>query len=323
MKMRYWLAGAYGLAGAALAARLLVRPRDVRWEEHREHLSHAEKSRFVEVGGARIHYHEAGRAGDPVLVLVHGFVASNFVWDGVLVPLAEAGFRVVAPDLVGFGFSAKPRAAEYTVEAQARNLVGLLDALGVERAALVGSSYGGAVAAVCALDFPARVERLVLVGAVSNDEILRHPLLRVARARVLGDLLSPVFLDLRRLAKRRKHRLEARRGGAAYDARRTAAQYRALAASDTHRAAVRTARLWSAARVEREAHKILQPTLIVWGDGDQYLPVRHAERLHRAVPHSRLFVFRGAGHTPQEERPAEFARLVSDFCRDELRTVGG
>jgi len=314
MKKRYWVAGGYGLAVAALLARMLARPREVRWEEHREHLSHAERSRFVEIDGARVHFQEAGAAAAPPLVLVHGFIASNFVWRDVLVPLADAGFRVIAPDLVGSGFSAKPRAGGYTIETQARMIVGLLDALGFRRASLVGSSYGGAVAAVCALDYPERVGRLVLVGAVTNDHILRHPLLRALRVPVVGELLSPVLMDARRLTKRRKWRAAALAGGVLFDEQRFISHHRALAASDTQRAAVRTARRWSAGRVEREAHRIAQPTLIVWGERDVYLPVGLAERLQSLIPRSRLYVFRGAGHTPQEDRPREFAELVADFC---------
>ena len=316
MKKRYWLAGAYGLAGAALVARMLARPRDVSWEEHREHLRHAERSRFVEIGGERLHYHEAGDPAAPPVLLLHGFVASNFVWRDVLVPLADRGLRAVAPDLLGFGFSAKPRAGEYTIETQARLIVRLLDALGVGRATLVGSSYGGAVAAVCALDFPGRVERLALVGAVTNDRILRHPLLRALRVPLMGELLSPVFLDVRQLAKRRHWRAAARASGQTFDERGFASEHRPLRAAATQRAAVRTARRWSAGRVEREAHRIRQPTLIVWGDRDRYLPLANAERLHQLIPHSRLFVFRDTGHTPQEEHPAEFARLVADFCNN-------
>ena len=315
MKKRYWLAGAYGLAGAALIARLLARPRDVKWEEHREHLRHAERSRFVEIDGERLHYHEAGDTAAPPVVLLHGFIASNYVWRDVLVPLADAGLRAVAPDLLGFGFSAKPRGGEYTIETQARLIVRLLDALGIERATLVGSSYGGAVAAVCALDYAERVERLALVGAVTNDDILRHPLLRAIRVPLMGELLSPVLLDLRQLAKRRRWRAVARESGRLFDERGFASEHRPLRAAATHRAAVRTARRWSATRVEREAHRIRQPTLIVWGDRDQYLPLASAEQLHSLIPHSRLFVFRDTGHTPQEEHPAEFARLVADFCQ--------
>src|SRR2546423_2109736 len=123
MKKRYWLAGGFALTGAAVAAHRLVRPRALDWEAHVERLHHADRSRFVEVDGVRIHYQEAGERGAPPLVLIHGFLASNFVWREVLVPLAERGFHVLAPDLIGFGFSAKPADAEDTTYAHARLIV--------------------------------------------------------------------------------------------------------------------------------------------------------------------------------------------------------
>ncbi|HEX8098384.1 MAG TPA: alpha/beta fold hydrolase, partial [Pyrinomonadaceae bacterium] len=144
MKKRYWLASGLALTGAALAAHRLLRPRALDWQAHADQLHHADRSHFARVDGVRIHYQEAGEAAAPALVLVHGFLASNFIWRDVLVPLAARGFRVIAPDLVGFGFSDKPADGEYTIEYQARKLVGLLDELNVRRATLVGSSYGGA-----------------------------------------------------------------------------------------------------------------------------------------------------------------------------------
>ncbi|HYG81984.1 MAG TPA: alpha/beta fold hydrolase, partial [Pyrinomonadaceae bacterium] len=192
MKKRYWIAGALGVAGAAAAVKLLRRPTDVVWDEHAHELHHAERSRFAEVDGVRVHYQEAGACDAPPVLLLHGFTASNFVWKEVLLPLADSGFRVIAPDLVGFGFSGKPRDGEYTIDAQAKIIVGLMGALGIERAALVGSSYGGAVAATCALDHPERVERLVLVDAVINDHARSRLLLRLAASPVIGDVISPL-----------------------------------------------------------------------------------------------------------------------------------
>lgn len=317
MKKRYIIGGAtVALAGGALALKLLTRPRDVDWGEHRERLHHAERSRFVEIEGVRVHYQEAGEGDAPPVLLIHGFCASNFVWNDALVPLAEAGFRVVAPDLVGFGFSGKPGGGEYTIEAQARILVGLLDALGVERATLVGSSYGGAVASVCALDYPARVGRLVLVGAVSNDEIIRRPLLRIAATPVVGELLAPVLLDARRFMKNHLRKTYAAGNGhLLLDTARVTAHQRPLRASATHRAILRTLRNWRAARIEQEAARITQPTLLVWGAHDRDVPLHYGERLHELVAHSRLFVFPDCGHLPQEERPREFVSLVAEFCR--------
>ncbi|HEX8127585.1 MAG TPA: alpha/beta hydrolase [Pyrinomonadaceae bacterium] len=315
MKLRYWIGGATAVAGSALALKLMLRPEDVEWGEHRERLHHAERSRFVEIEGVRVHYQEAGERDAPVMVLIHGFCASNFVWNDVLVPLAEEGFRVVAPDLVGFGFSGKPGEGEYTIEAQARILVGLMDALGIGRATLVGSSYGGAVAAVCALDYPERVERLVLVGAVSNDEITRRPLLRLAATPLMGEMLAPVLLDARRFVKNRLRTTYAAQNGYMLDNARILAHQRPLRAAATHRAILRTLRNWSATRIEQEAARITQPTLLVWGAHDRDVPLRHGERLHELIGQSRLFVFPHCGHLPQEERPPEFVSVVAEFCR--------
>jgi len=316
MKKRYWIGGATAaVAGGALALKLLTRPVDVDWDEHRERLHHAERSRFVEIEGVRVHYQEAGEREAPAVILIHGFCASNFVWNDALVPLADAGFRVVAPDLVGFGFSGKPGGGEYTIEGQARILIGLLDALGIRRATLVGSSYGGAVAAVCALDYAERVERLVLVGAVSNDEIIRKPLLRLAATPVMGELLAPVLLDARRFVKNRLRTTYAAENGYMLDNARIAAHQRPLRAAATHRAILRTLRNWRATRIEREAARITQPTLLVWGAHDRDVPLRYGERLHELIGHSRLFVFPNCGHLPQEERPREFVSLVAEFCR--------
>ncbi|MDQ3651955.1 MAG: alpha/beta hydrolase [Acidobacteriota bacterium] len=316
MKKRYLIAGAYGLVGAALAAKLLSRPRDVRWEEHAGRLPHAERSRFIEVEGVRVHYQEAGASDAPPVVLIHGFCASAFVWGDVLLNIAAMGFRLIAPDLIGFGFSEKPRDGEYTIDAQARMIVRLMDALRIKRAALVGSSYGGAVAASCALDFPERVERLVLVDPVSNDDVKNQTLLRLAASPVMGDLVSPLIIDSRRLMRWRMAKVYAD-GSAPHlvGAERMRAHHLPLRNANAHRAVLRTLRRWNAGRVEREAHRITQPVLLIWGEDDRDIPLVHGERLHALIPNSRLIVFRGCGHLPQEERPEEFAGLVAGFCK--------
>lgn len=315
MKKRYLIAGAYGLTGAWLAAKLLSRPRDVDWASHATSLPHADRSRFVEVDRIRVHYQEASRPDAPVILLIHGFCASNFIWSEVLLAVADAGYRVIAPDLIGYGFSEKPPRGEYTIKAQAQTIIRLMDQLGITRAALVGSSYGGAVAATCALDYPERVERLVLVGAVANDAVKSQPLLRLAASPVVGDLLSPVLIDSRRLMEWRMKKVYAEENAHLLDAKRMTAHHRPLRTANAHRAILQTLRRWDAARLERDAHLITQQTLLVWGEADVDVPVRHGERLHAQIPNSRLIVFRRCGHLPQEERPVEFAGLIAGFCK--------
>jgi pimeloyl-ACP methyl ester carboxylesterase len=319
MKKWPWIAAFYALAGAALTAKLVSRPRDVAWEDYADTLPHAEHSRFVAVDGARIHFQEMGAAHAPPVVLLHGFCSSGYIWADVMPLLAEAGFRVIAPDLVGYGFSGKPPYAEYTIQAQARMVLRLLNRLGIGRATLIGSSYGGAVAATCALDAPERVDKLVLVGAVSNDNVPQQRLLQMAAWPVIGDLLSPVMLDSRPLMRWRMSQVYAPENARlTQDAARMEGHHRPLRAAATHRAVINTLRRWSATRIAREAHLIRQPTLLLWGENDQDVPLREGWRLFHSIPDSRLIVFHRCGHIPHEEYPAQFAEIVSGFLHQAL-----
>src|SRR5881296_1700078 len=161
MKKRYLLAGATGVVAGVVAAKLLMRPTDVNWPGSLDFIYHSEHSWFTTIDGVRIHYQEAGDEKAPPMILIHGFISSTLIWSDVFLPLAEAGFRVIAPDLPGYGYSDKPRDGEYTIESQARAVLGLMDQLEIKRAIIVGASYGAAVAAAIALDHTERVEKLV------------------------------------------------------------------------------------------------------------------------------------------------------------------
>ena len=101
----------------------------------------------------------------------------------------------------------------------------------------------------------------------------------------------------------------------AMDERRVLARHLPLRAAATHRAIISTVRRWDADRISRDAHLIEQPTLLLWGDNDPEIPLADGERLHQAIPDSRLMVFRNCGHLPHEEYPEGFVEVVTDFCR--------
>src|SRR5436190_19080561 len=105
MKKRYWIASA---AALGVAAKLLARPRDADWHRNRDVVFHSEHSRFIDVDGIRVHYQEAGDANGPALVLIHGFASSTLVWSKVFLRFAQEGYRVIALDMLGYGYSAKP-----------------------------------------------------------------------------------------------------------------------------------------------------------------------------------------------------------------------
>ena len=311
MKKRYWIAGA---ATVAVAAKLLLRPRDADWQKCRDVVFHSEHSCFIDVDGIRVHYQEAGDRHAPAMVLIHGFASSTLVWSNVFLKLAEAGYRVIALDMLGYGYSAKPRNGEYTIAGQAKLLARLLDQLGIARAIFVGSSYGGAVAATCALDYPDRVEKLILVGAVNNNRPLEFTLMRLFGAPVFGDVVSPLLIGSRRLLRRRMKRVYDQHSWV-LDEKRVDARHLPLRAAGTQRAIIRTVRRWDAERISRDAHLITQPTLLLWGENDLEIPLADGERLHAEIPGSRLIVLLNCGHLPHEEYPEAFTNVVIDFCK--------
>ncbi len=313
MKKRYWIAGA---ATLAIAGKLLLRPRDADWTRNREILFHPDHSRFIDLDGVRVHYQEAGDQDAPALLLIHGFASSTLVWSKVFLRLASQGFRVIALDMLGFGYSAKPKNGEYTIAGQAKLLTRLLDQLAIPRATFIGSSYGGAVAATCALDYRDRVEKLVLVGAVSNNRPLAFKLMRVFSSPVVGDVVSPLLIGSRRLLRRRMKRVYDRHSWV-LDERRIKARHLVLSPAGAQRAIIRTVRGWDAERISRDAHLITQPTLLLWGENDLEIPLSDGERLHAEIPESRLIVFLNCGHIPHEEYPEAFVDVVASFYRED------
>ena len=316
MRKRNIALGLGGAVGAAITVKMLTRAKGVNWSDAERYVPHAERSRFVHVDGASIHFQEFGDPAKPTLLLIHGYTASLYVWHTAAPQLAAAGFHVIAIDLLGFGYSDKPSWFDYSIASQARMISRFMNRLGIGRATIVGSSYGGAVAATLALDYPERVEKLVLVDAVSNDEVKKHPLLRLVSYRGLGESLTPFLADSRRLLRRRMHRTLAKANHHLITPERVESVIRPLRAADGHHSLLATSRNWYADRIEQDAHLIRQPTLIVWGEEDTVIPVRHGYKLHDEILNSRFVILRDCGHVPHEEKPEIFCRLVSGFCRD-------
>jgi pimeloyl-ACP methyl ester carboxylesterase len=316
MKKRYWIAAASVAAMAAsVAAKLFLRPGDVEWDKNRDAVFNADYSHFTEVDGVRVHYQEAGQSDAPAMILIHGFAASNLVWSKVLLEIAENGFRVIAPDLLGYGYSDKPRQFDYTILRQAQMVVSLMKRLGIERGVVIGSSYGGAIAATIALDHPELVEKLILIGAVTNNKPTRYLLMRLFGSPIIGDILSPLVVGSRTLLRLRMKRVYDRHSWE-LDERRVDARHLPLRTRGAHRAVIRTVRRWDAERISREAHLITQPTLVLWGDTDREVPLADGERLHEEIPNSRLIVFRACGHLPHEEYPQAVIKVISEFVTE-------
>ena len=313
--------GAGGAIGAVIAWKMLTRANSASWDDAAETIHHAENSHFVEVDGATVHYQEFGDAANPTLLLIHGYTSSTYVWRTVAPRLADEDFHVIAVDLLGFGYSDKPASFDYTIASQARMVERLMNLLGVGRATLVGSSYGGAVASTIALDYAERVEKLVLISSVCNDEIKQNPLLRIASIPGVGEILTPFYLDSKSFSKRRMKGTFAPANHNLITDERVESVTRPLMAKDAHHSVLASARNWDANRIQDDAHLINQPTLLVWGELDQVIPIHNGERLFNSILNSRLVILKDCGHIPQEEKSERFVELVTEFCRDKKGKV--
>lgn len=316
MKKRNIAIAIGGAVGAAVAVKLLTRADTVKWDMVADYVPHSDKSHFVNVDGARVHYQEFGERTAPPMILIHGYTASVYVWKNAAPLLAEAGFRVIAIDLLGFGYSEKPAWFDYTIQSQARMVSRFMNLLGIGRSIVVGSSYGGAVAATMTLDEPERVEKLVLVDAVINDDLKSHPILRLVSFRGIGEVITPFLSDSRALLRYRMHGTLAKANHHLINEERIESAIRPLNAADGHHSLLATSRNWSANHVQREANLINQPTLIIWGDQDTVIPVDDGFTLHREMLNSRFVILKNCGHVPQEEKSEIFADLVSEFAHD-------
>lgn len=268
----------------------------------------AKDSQFVDAGGIRTRYLEAGE-GAPV-VLIHGGGAGADCegnWRGVLPRLAPH-FRVIAYDMVGFGDTDKPDPAlfEYSQDARVRHLHAFLEALDIERASLIGNSMGGATALGLAAFRPEAVERLVLMGSaglnstihpdllpVLNYDFTRDGMVRLIRALVNAEFQVDDDLVEFRLARSLEPQTRAAYGATMGWIR----QQGGLAYPDDVIARVRC------------------PTLVVNGKEDKVVPLANAYRFLELIPDSWGWIVPHCGHWAMIEQPEPFARACLMFLR--------
>ncbi len=280
----------------------------------------AATSRVAEAGGLRLHYHEAGPGGGgdalPV-VMLHGGGPGASGWSnfGRNLPAFAGQFRTLLVDQPGFGRSDKPpvKGNYFTFAAEA--LASLLDELGIDRVQLVGNSLGGGTAVRFALRFPERAGRLVLMapGGLSLNVFAPDPTEGVKRlmefAAPPGPSREKMAAFLRTLVFDRKlvtDELIDERFALASDPVALAAMA-SMGASFYDPATAEDGLLW------REAHRLRQPVLLIWGREDRVNPLDGALVALKQIRRAQLHVFSGCGHWAQLEKFDEFNRLSISF----------
>lgn len=279
----------------------------------------------IQVGDVRVAYLDEGDG--PPLLLLHGCPFSSHIWRHVI-PFLRPQFRCIAPDLLGLGDTETPAGADWSLPAQARTIVGLLDALDIDIADVVAHDHGAATAQLIAAYHPSRIGQLVITNAEaydnwpSRDEL---PFVRATQLPLIGRLVVWAW------ARPALLRYALREGHAVYDPATLTPEFvqGQIAANfaDRHRRA--KIRRFLAGQLDPANNRATvdalpglrafdHPTLIVWGREDPHFGPEWGKRLHDDIPGAvRLELLPETGHLVMEERPDDLARLVLDFLTEE------
>ncbi|ALK97922.1 2-hydroxy-6-oxo-2,4-heptadienoate hydrolase [Massilia sp. WF1] len=278
-------------------------------EANNREQNNPEIAHSVVANGIRTNYHDVG-AGEPVL-MIHGSGPGVSAWANWRLPMPELAkrFRVIAPDMTGFGYSQRPEGIRYDLDTWVGQAVGLLDALGIAQASVVGNSFGGAIALALAIRHPERVKRLVLMGSVGVSFPITEGLdavwgyqPSVENMRALLD----IFAHDRNLVNDELAQLR-------YKASIQPGFQESFSAMFP---APRQDGVEMMASPIEDIRRIGHETLVIHGREDKVIPLQNSYELLQAIPNAQLHVFGKCGHWTQIEHAARFSRLVGDFLAE-------
>ena len=263
----------------------------------------------TDCGGLGVNVHDQG-SGRPV-VLIHGSGPGVSAWANwrLVIPSLAKEFRVIAPDMAGFGYTDRPAGFTYSKAAWIKQVIDVFDALGLEKADLVGNSFGGAIALATAIQHPDRVGRLVLMGSVGLSFPITHgldavwgytPSFETMRA------LLDIFAYDRSLVNDELAELRYRASIQPGFQESFAAMF----------PAPRQRWVDALASPEEAIRAIPHETLVIHGREDKVIPLSVSLDLARMIERAQLHVFGHCGHWTQIEHTARFTQLVANFLAE-------
>lgn len=268
-------------------------------------------SRFLVIDEVLMHYKDVGQG--PVIVLIHGAFSSLHTYDAWAERL-EQQYRVIRLDLMGFGLTGRNKSNDYSIKNHVRVLKTLLTRLGVESCSLAGSSFGGWVAWEFAYVYPELVQKIVLIDSAGFLEEEAIPLpFRLAQSRLAPRMIKYIV---------RRSVLEIFVKQVFFDAKKVTdavvTRYFDLFSRDGNGEALIHLVGTSFKDHSHFLKKIQQPTLILWGAEDAWVPVKHAYQFRDLLPNSKLIVYPKVGHIPMEEIPQKSLMDLTDFLEQSV-----
>ena len=260
------------------------------------------KEQFVTIDGNKIRYLESGNDKNDTLILIHGLGASAERWEFVI-PIFEKYYKVIVPDLIGFGYSDKP-IADYTPEFFTDFLEKFFDTLGIKQTNIIGSSLGGQITAEFTSKNPQKIKKMVLVSSSGimktstpaldayvlaalypNKETAQEAFKIMSASTEVNDEIINGFIERMLLPNAKMAFMSTILG------------------------------LKNAEVLTNKLQTISAPTLIVWGSEDPVIPIKYADEFISSIQDCRFYKMEGSGHTPFVDNPPKFTEIVLDFLK--------
>ena len=263
------------------------------------------QTKFADVWGYKIRYLEEGNSKKNV-ILLHGLGGSAERWLKVI-PLLSSKYRVIAPDLIGFGHSDKP-SVDYTIEFFAKYLSGFINFLGINKTILIGSSLGGQVAAECA-GSNGSIERLVLVapsGAMKHSTPTIDAYMMAAlypnpnSARIAFEMMS---------------------GTGTVDDSTVNNFVERMSSPNAKLAFISSVLSVKNSQIRDSLQRIKIPTLLLWGKEDKMIPIEYAQEFITSIRNCKFRELNGIGHLPHVENAERFVQSVLEFLDSRMLVV--
>jgi pimeloyl-ACP methyl ester carboxylesterase len=308
MKKRYLFLGM--LAGLAVLVTGLWGYRDIPLDVLKQKYA-KEPSRFMNIRNMPVHFRVEGNPSDTIpLLLLHGTGASLHTWDGWVSEM-QATERIIRLDLPAFGLTGPTADGAYSMEVFRDVVIQLLDSLGVSRVDIAGNSLGGYIAWYTALHHPERVRKLVLIDAVGYPiENSSKPIaFRLAAVPVINKIftyITPRFIV-------RNSILDLYADKSKVSGKLVDRYFELSLRAGNRQAFLDRSRAFTPDSSYARISAITQPTLILWGEEDHFVPSSVANRFHDDLPYDTLVIMPHNGHMPMEESPVASAKIVMKF----------
>lgn len=268
-------------------------------------------SQFLPLMGMNVHFRDEGNKQDSIpLIFIHGTSSSLLTWDSVVDQLKDK-HRIIRMDLPAFGLTGPNPIKDYSFDFYTQFIDSFLQKLQVNKCIVIGNSLGGGIAWHYALAFPKKVAKLVLVDAsgFSNLKKSKGAIgFKIAQTPVLNQIVK--FVTPRFLVKKSLEDVyadDSKISDSLVDI------YFNMTLREGNRSALIDRMRFGFQNDSAKIVAIKTPTLIIWGDADQLIPVEQAYLFQKAIPNSQLAVFKSVGHVPMEESPKQFSAVLSQY----------